>query len=191
MRLNTSAVQELTAVESNSPSKESQTSLSPLHLLYSYRATAVGLRAPLPYRCIHALAMRPPAQPLSPCHVDTATYTSYCEPDGYSVRSPLHRCRGAPLSESRIHKRKCAPSRYGYMERKRKKHASSAGPVGRIACENRGAPLQSNARARACRGGVWKRGHRCMLATDQRVHAERPRRGPLEPSPLESRHLLL
>ena len=57
----------------DSPSKESQTSLSPLHLLYSYRATAVGLRAPLPYTCIHALAMRPPAQPLSPCDHVTST----------------------------------------------------------------------------------------------------------------------
>ena len=69
--------------------------------------TAVGLRAPLQmYSRARDATARSAA--LSTCHVDTATYTSYCERDGYGVRVPLHRCRGAPLSGSRIHKWKCA-----------------------------------------------------------------------------------
>ena len=40
---------------------------------------------------------------------------------------------------------------------------------------NRGAPLKSDARTRACRGSVWKRGHHCLLVADRSAYARRVR----------------
>ena len=165
--------------------------------------TAVGLRAPLQmYSRARDATARSAA--LSTCHVDTATYTSYCERDGYGVRVPLHRCRGAPLSGSRIHKWKCArpdmdtwnvlkacllgradwsarlrDPRTGVPSFRAMQGEPGCPPSER--CKNSCVPrkrLEEGTPLSACRG-------------PQRVRAARPRRGSHEPAQLECRHLLL
>ena len=63
----------------------SQTSLSPLHLLYSVRLSGSEHL----YRCIHALEMRPPTQPLSP-HVTSTPQRTQVTVSPMGIASDHH-----------------------------------------------------------------------------------------------------